>query len=706
MILNFFGSPVFEQRMWLRTNLVWAVASALVSLLEIDRCWPADNRPVSGVDVAFDSSIAPGDNFFLYVNGNWLKRNPIPPEHSSWGVDIELQDSIANSLHDILTDLAAKTEVAEPTFRKLRDFYLTAIDQRAIDQQGVMPLQPELDRIAAIASIEELAAEAGHLRKLGIDALFDFSISQDEKKSDRYAAHLTQGGMGLPERDYYLAADEDSVHIRAAYQDYIKKVFSLGGDSDAVSAAATEAVIRLEAKLAEHSRTPTDLRDQEANYHKMSVAELKALAPNIQWAKYFQGLADESQAAPTLPYAIVGQPEFFSHESELLASASLADWRSYLRFQLLSQAAPYLSESFEQAQFGFYKQTLAGIKEMEPRWKRVLGRINGTQDEGTHPLGEALGQLYVEKHFPPIAKQRATALVHNILDTYRERLESRDWLSAETKKIAVAKLAAVTIKIGYPDHWRDYSELEIRRDSYVQNAFRASAFELAFWLAKLDQPVDKSLWEMTPPTVNCYYNPQLNEIVFPAGILQPPFYDYQADDAVNYGATGSTMGHEITHGFDDQGSKYDAGGNLKDWWTASDRARFTELNEKLVKQFDAYTPLKGVHINGKLTLGENIADLGGLYISYFAYIKSLNRRTAPVMNGLTGPQRFFVAYARSWCDTRTQEELRLQLRTNEHAPDEYRVLGPLSNFTPFYDAFHLTPQNKMYRRPRDRVEIW
>jgi putative endopeptidase len=688
----------------------WFVASVFVT------CHAGDNgatskdsasgQPISGIDLDFDTSIAPGDNFFLYVNENWLKHHPIPPEHARWGVDIVLEDSIANSLHDILTNLTNEQNPKTPAFRKLRDFYTTAIDQAAIDSAGIVPLEPEFDRIAKLKSIDDVVAEAGHLHSLGVSALCDFSIAQDEKQSDRYAAHLSQGGMGLPERDYYLGTDADSVRIRGAYQDFVKKLFTLAGDAPKVAAANADTVLRLETKLAEASRAPVELRDAEANYNKQTLAEFESLTPKLRWTGYFQNLVDPSQPAPKLPYLIVGQPEFFTHLGKLLQAVPIDDWRTYLRFELLVDTAPYLSAPIEQADFDFYKTTLSGVKQMEPRWKRVLGRINGNLDDQSQHLGEILGQLYVEKYFPPEAKARALALVHNILDTYHDRLESRDWLSPETKKIAVAKLAAVNIKIGYPDRWRDYSKLEIRRDSYVQNVFRASAFELAFWLAKLNEPVDKSLWEMTPPTVNCYYNPQLNEIVFPAGILQPPFYDYRADDAVNYGATGSVIGHEITHGFDDQGSKYDASGNLKDWWTTKDRARFTAKTDKLVAQFNAYSPLPGVHINGELTLGENIADLGGLNISYFAYIKSLGGKPAPVLDKLTGPERFFIGYAHSWCDTRTEEQTRLQLRTDEHAPEDFRVLGPLSNFTPFYDAFHLTAKSKMYRPPLDRIEIW
>jgi len=685
------------------------VCSAIAVCLPLtvpSRCFGSDTAQASDIDVVFDPAIVPGDNFFSYVNNNWLKKHPMPPQHSRWGVDVVLEDSIADSLHAILTELAAAPASSEPASHKLRDFYTTALDQTAIDKQGIAPLQSELDRIAKIQSTDDLLSEAGHLRRIGIDALCSFSILQDEKQSDRYAAHLSQGGMGLPERDYYLGDDADSVRIRDTYRKFIVKIFALSGDSPTTAANNANVLLRLETKLAQPARTPTDLRDPQSNYNKKTLTEFQALNPKVHWQRYFQSLAGPSNAAPELPYLIVGQPEFFTHEAELIAAVPLSDWRVYFRAQLLCQAAPYLSQPLEKADFEFYQQTLAGVKEMDPRWKRVLVRINGNSDDQTHPLGEALGQLYVAKYFPPRAKASATEMVHHILESYRQRLESRDWLSSETKNIALAKLAAVTIKIGYPDHWRDYSTLEVARDSYVQNAFREQAFELDFWLAKLNQPVDKSLWEMTPPTVNCYYEPQLNEIVFPAGVLQPPFYDYRADDAVNYGAIGCLIGHEITHGFDDQGSQYDAAGNLKDWWTANDRARFTALNEKLVKQFDAYSPLKGVHINGKLTLGENIADLGGLNISYYAYLNSLQGKPAPVLDNLTGQQRFFVGYAHSWCDTQTEQQLRLQLRTDVHSPEEFRVLGPLSNFTPFYEAFHIGPKNKMYRPPADRIEIW
>jgi putative endopeptidase len=693
----------------MRLNSLLLACAAIAVCLRFtvpSTCCGSDAVPASGIDVVVDPSIAPGDNFFSYVNHNWLKNHPIPPQHSRWGVDVVLDDSITESLYSILTELSGGPEPTEAAFKKLRDFYTTALDQAAIDKQGIAPLQSELDRIAKIQSADDLLADAGHLRRLGIDALCSFGVSQDEKQSDRYAAHLSQGGMGLPERDYYLGADADSVRIREAYRTFLSKIFTLAGDSSQTAAENANTVLRLETKLAESSRSPTDLRDPESNYNKKSLDQLQALTPNIHWQHYFQALVGPSQPAPNFPYVIVGQPEFFTHEAELIAAAPMSDWRVYLRAQLLCQTAPYLSQPFETADFDFYHHNLAGVKEMDPRWKRVIVRINGDSDSQTHPLGEALGRLYVEKYFPPLAKTRATDMVHHILDSYRQRLQSRTWLSPETKKIALAKLAAITLKIGYPDHWRDYSSLQIARDSYVQNDFRVQKFELEFWLAKLNQPVDKSLWAMTPPTVNCYYDPQLNEIVFPAGVLQPPFFNYRADDAVNYGAIGSVIGHEITHGFDDQGSQYDAAGNLKDWWTTKDRASFTALTEKLVKQFDAYSPLKGVNINGKLTLGENIADLGGINISYFAYQNSLQGKPAPVLDNLTGQQRFFVGYAHSWCDTQTEEQLRLQLRTDPHSPEKYRVLGPLSNFTPFYEIFHLNSKNKMYRPPADRIEIW
>ena len=649
----------------------------------------------SGIDRStFDISVKPGDDFYHYVNGEWIKQNPIPPEYSRWGAFPKLRDDNLKALHAILDDLAAQTEPLDDDRRKLRDFYVTAMDEKKLDEVGMSPLKPMLEQIGKVDGPDELVAEVGRLRDVGVSTLFRFSVDQDHKQSDRYAAHLSQGGLGLPERDYYLGTSEDSQRVRDQYREHVANMLGLLGDGPEAAKEGAATVLRIETQLAEASRTPVQLRDREAQYNKKTMAELAALAPNLNWDLYLRTID-----ARDVNDMIVGQPEFFARVNELLHSVSPADWRTYLRWHLIHSMAPYLSSAFEKENFRFYGQVLRGVKEMQPRWKRVIGVIDGQ-------VGQVLGRLYVEKHFPPAAKQRMDALVKNLIAAYRERLESRDWMGAETKKLAVAKLDAVVPKIGYPEKWRDYTALVIGTESYADNVIRSEAFESRYWLSKLGQKVDRSEWFMTPPTVNAYYSDKLNEIVFPAGILQPPFFDLTADDAVNYGGIGAVIGHEISHGFDDQGSRSDALGNLVNWWTEEDRAKFTAKTDELVAQYDACAVLGDLHVNGKLTLGENIADLGGVTISYAAYQKSLAGRKAPVIDGFTGPQRFYIGFAQVWRGSVRDADQRLLLRTDPHSPMQYRTLVPLSNVGPFYDAFDVKPDDSMYRKPEDRVEVW
>ena len=524
--------------------------------------------------------------------------------------------------------------------------------------------------------------------------MFHFSVDQDEKQSTRYAIQFGQGGLGLPERDYYLGDSDDSKRIRTAYQEHVAKMLELLGDSPKDAAAGAETVLKIETKLAEASRKPVDLRDREAQYNKMNLKELAELVPSVKWNAYWRAVDVQNPED-----CIVGQPEFMKRVNELLSSVPLDQWKTYLRWHLIHSTAPYLSEPLEKENFHFFSEVLRGVKEMQPRWKRATNTID-------RQMGEALGQLYVEQYFPPAAKKRMDELVKNLMVAYRERIETRDWMSPETKKEALAKLATVMPKIGYPTKWRDYSKLNIGADSYVQNVLRAEAFETARRVSRLHKPVDRDEWDMTPPTVNAYYNPNLNEIVFPAGILQPPFFDPKVDDAKNYGSIGAVIGHEITHGFDDQGSRSDANGNLRNWWTADDRTHFNAKTDKLVKQYNECNPIEDLHINGKLTLGENLADLGGITIAYAAYQKSLAGKSAPVVDGFTGAQRFFMGYAIVWRESIRDAELKMMLRTNPHSPDRFRTLVPISNVQAFYDAFNVKPGDKMYRTSDERVEVW
>jgi putative endopeptidase len=654
-----------------------------------------DGALTSGIDrSAFDVSVKPAENFFWHVNGTWIKHNPIPPEYSRWGAFPKLRDDNLATLREILDELAKQPGPLDAERQKLRDLYLTATDEAQLEKEGASPLAGELERIANINGRDELVAELGHLREEGTGALFGFFVSQDEKQSDRYAAHLRQGGLGLPERDYYLGSTEDSKRMRAQYREHVAKMLTLLGDTSEAAEKGADVVLGIETRLAEASRTPVQLRDREAQYNKKTLGELASLAPNVNWDLYLKtidvgGVSD----------IIVGQPEFFQRVSDLVQSVSPEDWRTYLRWHLIHSKAPYLSSAFEGENFRFYSEVMRGVKQMQPRWKRAIGTVDAQ-------MGEALGRLYVEKHFKPAAKLRMDELVKNLMAAYRERIESRDWMGPDTKKQAQAKLATVMPKIGYPDKWRDYSALDIRPESYVRNVTRAQAFESHYRLSKLGKPVDRAEWHMTPPTVNAYYNASLNEIVFPAGILQPPFFDPAADDAVNYGAIGAVIGHEISHGFDDQGSRSDAQGNLKNWWTAEDRARFTAKTDKLARQYDACVAVDDLHVNGRLTLGENIADLGGVAIAYAAYQKSLNGKPAPVIDGFTGPQRFFIGFAQVWRGSIRDADQRLLLRTDPHSPMRFRATVPLTNIQAFYDAFDVKPDAAMYRPPDERVEVW
>ncbi|HSZ57175.1 MAG TPA: M13 family metallopeptidase [Tepidisphaeraceae bacterium] len=656
----------------------------------------AAGGPKSGVDFAgFDSTAKPGTDFFQYVNGAWIKANPIPPDHSAWGIDGQLHEQNLLWLREIVEDLGKNPGNLTGNSRKLRDLYLTAMDAAKLQSDGIEPLKDELARIDKAQTANDLLELIAHHHLLGIDSAFSFGISPDERQSTGYAVYLSQGGLGLPERAYYVDDnDEELKHIRDLYRAHVAKMFQLLGDAPEQAAGEADVVLAVETLLAQTSRTPVQLRDVEAQYNKKSLDDLKKLTPQINWDLYLKTLG-----AADLKEVIVQQPEFFQRLNVILSSVPPARWRTYLRWHLIHQAAPYLSDPFVTENFHFYGTVLSGSTELQPRWKRALHSLDAL-------MGEALGQLYVERHFAPEARRQAQAMVSNLIDAYHDRIQSVTWMAPQTKKEALAKLSLVMRKIGYPDKWRDYSDLVITKDSYVQNALRAQAFEFNFWLRKLKEPVDRSLWEMTPPTVNAYYDPTLNEIVFPAGILQKPYFDPQADDAVNYGAIGAVIGHELTHGFDDQGRLFDAQGNMRNWWTPDDLKRFQAKSAGLVREFDACVAIDNLHVNGQLTLGENIADLGGLRIAYEAYHKSLAGHPAPIIDGLTGDQRFFIGFGQSWRDVERPEALKTRLRVDPHSPERFRVNVPLSNVQQFYDAFHIMPQDPMYRPPDQRAEIW
>ena len=648
-----------------------------------------------------DTSVKPGDDFYHYADGGWLKNNPIPSDHSRWGSFDILTEHNNDVLHVILDECAAPAANAKGGSRiqhMVGDFYASGMDEAAIDAAGVKPLQPWFDKIAALKSSDQLPALLAELHGNGVPSLFTVFVQADEKNSETDIAQFYQGGLGLPDRDYYTKTDEASKKLLAEYEAHVAKIFTLLGDAPDVAATEAKSVLALETKLAEASKTRVQLRDPEGNYHKMTLDELVKAAPGFDWKAYFTAIG-----APNPGGMDVKQPEFAKAAAELAKSTPLADLKTYLRWHLAHATAPLLSKPFVDENFAFFGTTLTGAKENLPRWKRVLHFV----DEG---IGEALGQLYVEKAFPPEAKARALTMINDLKAVLRERLTDLEWMGPETRTAALKKLDAFGVKVGYPDKWRDYSSLTISRQPFVLNVMAANLFETKRQIAKIGKPVDKDEWGMTPPTVNAYYNPSRNEIVFPAGILQPPFFSATADDAVNYGGMGAVIGHEMTHGFDDQGRQYDAQGNLKNWWTDDDLKRFKERSQRVVSQFSAYEGLPGAHVNGELTQGENIADLGGSKIAFFALEKALDRqgpdaRTKKI-DGFTPEQRFFLSWAQVWRVNIRPEMARVRLNTDPHSPGQFRCNGPLSNLVEFQKAFGIPDGAPMVRPGTEKVLIW
>jgi putative endopeptidase len=647
----------------------------------------ADTPGYWGFDTAnLDTSCKPCDDFYRFAMGGWMKANPIPPEYSNWGSFTVLLDKNQQNLRGILEAATNANAAAGSNERKIGDFYASCMDTAAIDAAGVKPIEEEMLRIAQMKGATDLQAEIAHLQSIGVDAMFRFGSRQDAKDSTQVIATVVQGGLGLPDRDYYTRDDEKSKKLREDYGRHVAKMFELAGDAADKSSAEATTALTIETKLAQASMSNVDRRDPNKTYHRMKLAELQTLTPGFSWAKYFAANG-HAQFLETN----VGQPDFFKALDTQLTSTPLEDWKTYLRWQLLDTTAAGLSEPLVAEDFEFHGKLLRGAKEIQPRWKRCVTATDRN-------LGEALGQVYVEKYFPPEAKAKALEMVHNLIAALHDDLQTLPWMSPETRAQATAKLTAFGVKIGYPDKWRDYSALKIDRASYMQNELRGAAFEFQRQLNQVGKPVDRTEWGMTPPTVNAYNRSSMNEIVFPAGILQPPFYDPKADDAVNYGGMGAVIGHEITHGFDDQGSKFDAKGNLKDWWTPEDAKNFKERATCVSEQFDGYEVEPGLHQNGKLVLGESIADLGGLTISYAAYEKSLSgkQRTAD-KDGFTAEQRFFLGWAQVWGANTRPEYARLLTNTNPHPLPQFRGNGPLSNMAEFAKAFGCKKGDAMVR---------
>ncbi|MFA4844281.1 MAG: M13 family metallopeptidase [Candidatus Margulisiibacteriota bacterium] len=631
-----------------------------------------------------DTTVRPGDDFYRYAVGHWQKNNPIPAEYSSWGSFVILGEENLKVLREIMERAAKRPRDSRE--KMVGDFYAGGMDEQKIEAAGLQPLQPELARIEAIRDLTGLALELAHMQQTTSDPLFSFGVAPDLARSDRQIVHLDQGGLNLPDRDYYLKNDLYSREIRTKYQLFVARIFKLMGEDERTSAASARTVLKIETALAKISRTKVALRDPRQNYHPQSLAALAKLAPNFAWPLYFRAIG------LTKPGKInVGQPEFLAGLNKLLVKIPLAEWKVYLAFTLVNDNAEYLSSAFVNEEFAFYAKTMNGNQVLRPRWKRVVGTVNAYLD---HPVG----RLFVQKRFSPHSKKRASQMIESIRRTFARRIKGLDWMSPRTKQAAQQKLAAMTFKIGYPDKWRDYSKLKIERNSYLANIFRGNYFDFHYELNKVGKPVDRQEWQMPAQIVNAGYMPQRNEMIFPAGILQPPFFDAAADDAINYGSIGTIMAHEMTHGFDDQGRKFDAKGNLKDWWSKKDEANFKAKTKGVVAQFGAYTPFPGLPLNGKLTLGENLADLGGLSLAYEA-LGSLPAGKKP-------QPRFFLSYARVWRNNTRPERAKLLIKVDPHSPAQYRVNGPLSNLPEFYQAFNLISGEAMYKPAAQRVKVW
>ena len=639
-----------------------------------------------------DTTVKPGDNFFMYASGAWLKKTIIPPSESGWGSFYTLDDDNLKNLHKILQQDSTQDNAAGSPAQKVGDLYISAMDTAAMDKLGYGPVKPQLAKIAAVKNDKELVSLAADGYKNGDGFMLGFSVNPDDKISTKNVAHFDQAGINLPNRDYYFKTDSASKKIRAEFVKYIAKLFTLTGVDAATANTKAESVLKLETNIAQSHLTPVELRDPVKNYHKFTVAEFQKQIPDIDLAGAFKGMELNTDTV------LVGQPNYFKALDILLKTQPIGVWKDKVTFGALNRAAGSLSKPFRDASFNFQK-VLTGQKQQQPRWKLAVYSVDGG-------LGELLGQLYVEKYFTPDAKKRMLDLVNNLQSVYKARIEKLDWMSPETKKKALEKLAAFTKKIGYPDKWKTYDDVTINKDTYYANEQSIAKHDYHDQIIRVNKPVDKTEWGMTPPTVNAYYNPAFNEIVFPAGILQFPFFDKNADDAINYGAIGAVIGHEMTHGFDDQGRQYDKDGNLKDWWLKSDADKFKTRVQVMINQYNKFTVLDTVHVNGNLTQGENLADNGGLAIAYQAFKNTPEGKSDTKIDGFTPDQRFFLSFAQVWRIKTRDETMRTRISTDPHSPELYRVNGPVSNMEAWYKAFNIKPGDKMYRPDSLRVKVW
>ncbi len=649
--------------------------------------WGFDTRDM-------DTKVRPQDDFYQYANGGWLKKNPVPPHESRWGSFQMLRYDTEKKLRTIVTKLEAikNPRIGSPE-QMVRDFYRSGLDMKRRNTLGLAPLTPWLRRIEKIRDVRSLVSAIAHLEKIG-GGPWGLMVDQDMKNSEKYIIYIHQSGLGMPDRDYYLKKDPESVRVRTAYEKHLEAVFALMGKTETEAEKDRHTVMRIETEIARISMTKEDLRDVDKVYHKMRTTALARLAPHIAWNSYFKIIG-----AGEIREVIVMQPEFLEAMSAMLAKESLEDWKTYLTWHLVGGAASYLSEKFEKQNFAFYGTTLSGMKSMKPAWRRVLGTVNDS-------LGEVIGKLYVRAYFSSDAKKKIVTIVDDLFKAYETRIRNLDWMSSATKKKAIKKLHQMDRKLGYPDKWRSYRGLVIKADDYFGNVVRATELEHKRTIRRLKKPVDRTEWLLTPQTVNAYCSFGLNDVVFPAAILQSPFFSTDIDDAVNYGCIGAVIGHEITHGFDDQGCKFDGKGNRITWWTKQDYAHFTKKTEVLIKEFNAYKVADDLRVNGQLTLGENIADLGGASIAYDAYRLRLAKTGRKDVSGFTPEQRFFLGFALFERENCRPEVEKTQVLTDPHSPGKYRINGPASNLPEFYEAFNVKKGNKLYRKPEDRAKIW
>lgn len=641
-----------------------------------------------------DKTALPGADFYQYACGGWIKANPLSPEYARFGTFDQLAENNRQQLKELIEELSVQESAPGTIAQKIGDIYNMAMDSVKLNAEGVAPIRAELDKIAALKANGNMAGFVAEMRRKGFDPYFALYVGPDDKNSKMNIAVTMQSGLSLGEREYYLEEDEHMKDIRDKYKMHVGKMFQLAGASELEAQKAANDVLEIETRLAKAAYDNVKLRDPQLNYHKMTVADLKKTFPGIDWKTYFKVVGLEG-----LQEINVGQPETLKEVAEIWKTVPLDIQKSYLQWKVLDAAAPYLSDDFVNQNFDFYGKTLSGTPELKARWKRAVGTVNGV-------LGEAVGQMYVEKYFPAAAKERMVALVQNLQTALGERIKNLSWMSEDTKVKALEKLSTIYIKVGYPDKWRDYSGLEIKDDSYWNNIVRSNEFDFDYMIADAGKPVDRDKWYMTPQTVNAYYSPTTNEICFPAGILQSPFFDMNADDAFNYGAIGVVIGHEMTHGFDDQGRQYDKEGNLSDWWTAADAESFVNRAQVMVNHFDNIEVLPGLNGNGKLTLGENIADHGGLQVAYTAFQEATAAQPLPVAEGFTPEQRFFLAYANLWAANIRDEQIRLLTKSDPHSLGRWRVNGALPHINAWYEAFHIQESDPLYLAPEERVSIW